>query len=278
MMRSLSRLEDGSVREGEQLRALRERLGYTLRDVEAASNKIAEKYNRPEFALSLSRLSDLETKAIVPSIHKFYSLAVIYGEDVRDLMAIYGVQVDNAADDVSLVNKQKTQLVRTPNFSRQLMAPTRIDPAFDLNTTTTLGRMVMKWGVVPVSYLHRFTDRRFTYAFVGLVDRTMYPMILPGSFVQVDESKRRVEEGNWPSEYERPIYLVETREGYICSWCDRSGPLLTLIPHPLSRQKARTLRIGMEVEIVGQVVGIAMRLEYGAASAGPVVHTEDTDE
>jgi hypothetical protein len=50
-----------------------------------------------------------------------------------------------------------------------------------------------------------------------------------------------------------------------------------LIPHPLSRQKARTLRVGMEVEIVGQVVGIAMRLEF-ASSAGLVAHTEDTDE
>jgi transcriptional regulator with XRE-family HTH domain len=265
------------VREGEQLRALREKLGLTLRDVEAASNKIAEKYNRSDFAISLSRLSDLETKAIVPTVHKFYSLAVIYGEDIRDLMAIYGVQTDNAADDVSLVERQNTQVIRTANFSRQLMAPTRIDPALDLTTTTTLHRMVMKWGVVPISFLHRFTDRRFTYAFVGLLDRTMYPMILPGSFVQVDETKRKIEEGNWPSEYERPIYLVETREGYMCSWCDKNGPLLTLIPHPLSRQKARTLRVGIEVEIVGQVVGIAMRLEYGA-STGRVEHTTELDE
>ena len=36
---------------------------------------------------------------------------------------------------------------------------------------------------------------------------------------QVDETKNKVAEGMWRSEFERPIYFVEMRDGYTCCWC-----------------------------------------------------------
>ena len=89
----------------------------------------------------------------------------------------------------------------------------------------------------------------------------MYPLIMPGSFVQIDESKRKVAEGGWRSEYERPIYLVETRQGHTCCWCELNGSMLTLKPHPMSPAKTRILRDGIDAEVIGQVVGVAMRLD-----------------
>ena len=53
-------------------------------------------------------------------------------------------------------------------------------------------------------------------------------------FPQVDESRNKVEPGMWCLEYERPIYFIETREGYTCSWCDLKGDQIILQPHPLS--------------------------------------------
>ena len=47
----------------------------------------------------------------------------------------------------------------------------------------------------------------------------MFPILPPGSFIQVDEARNKVVEGAWRSEYERPIYFVETRDGHTCSWC-----------------------------------------------------------
>lgn len=43
---------------------LRERLGLTMRDVESASAKIAEKRDNDEFFIPPSRLSDMETKGV----------------------------------------------------------------------------------------------------------------------------------------------------------------------------------------------------------------------
>jgi hypothetical protein len=76
----------------------------------------------------------------------------------------------------------------------------------------------------------------------------------------VDESRSEVVQGIWRSEYERPIYFVETREGYTCSWCSLKGDHIILQPHPLSPVAVRVLRHPQEAEVVGQVVGIALKL------------------
>ena len=88
----------------------------------------------------------------------------------------------------------------------------------------------------------------------------MYPILQPGTFVQVDESKRVVVEHQWRSEYERPIYFVETREGFTCCWCSSRLNSLVLQPHPLSPTPVRILKHPQEAEVIGQVVGVAMRV------------------
>jgi len=64
----------------------------------------------------------------------------------------------------------------------------------------------------------------------------------------------------WRSEYERPIYFVETREGHVCSWCTLKGDHIVLQPHPLSPVAIRVMKHPQEAEIVGQVVGIALKI------------------
>ena len=88
----------------------------------------------------------------------------------------------------------------------------------------------------------------------------MYPLLLPGSFLQVDESRDQVLQGVWRSEYERPIYFVETRQGFTCCWCALDGDQITLQPHPLSPVPVRVVRHPQDAEVIGQVVGVAMRL------------------
>lgn len=98
------------------------------------------------------------------------------------------------------------------------------------------------------------------YGYIGTEDRTMYPLIMPGSIVQIDEQKKRIALGQWQNEFERPIYFLETHDGYTCCWCTRQAGVLILQPHPRSTEPARILRLGQDVEVIGQVVGIAMRL------------------
>jgi hypothetical protein len=120
--------------------------------------------------------------------------------------------------------------------------------------------MIEEWGTVPLAYLEKLSKTDFTYGYIGSEDLTMYPILPPGSFIQVDESKSRVIEGVWRSEYERPIYFVETREEHICCWCTLNKEMIILQPHPLSPVSPRVLHYPQDAEVIGQVVGVAMKL------------------
>jgi transcriptional regulator with XRE-family HTH domain len=245
---------------GKSLRTLREKLGLTMRDVESFSNRIAEKYRNEEFSIPPSRLSDIESKGILPNIYRLYALSVIYRRDLRELMSWYGVDMNNMAADLGMVSPPKSHVSDALLGLANVQVPTRIDPGFDERHTTNLGRMVEQWGLVPLAYLAQLATSDFTYGYIGMQDFTMYPILPPGSFIQVDESKNRVQEGSWRSEYERPIYFVETREGHTCCWCSMRREEIILQPHPLSPVPVRMLRHPQEAEVLGQVVGVAMKL------------------
>jgi len=245
---------------GQNLRALREKLGLTMRDVETASARLAGKHHNEEFAIPPSRLSDIETKGIVPSIYRVYSLAVIYRNDARELLSWYGVDFNRTAPDLGLASPPKSHVSDALASISSVQIPLRLDPSFNLARTTNLGRMVEQWGLVPLAYLSQFMEHEYTYGYIGSEDFTMYPILPPGTFVQVDESKNRVIEGVWRSEYERPIYFIETRDGHTCSWCAVERENIILQPHPLSPVPVRLLKHPKEAEIIGQVIGVAMRL------------------
>jgi len=90
----------------------------------------------------------------------------------------------------------------------------------------------------------------------------MYPLLLPGSFVQIDETENQIKNEGWRSEYERPIFFVETRDGYVCCWCTAlDSHQIMLQPHPLSPVAPRVLKHPQEAEVIGKVVAVAMRLD-----------------
>jgi transcriptional regulator with XRE-family HTH domain len=245
---------------GLNLRGIRERLGLTMREVESASVLIAERHGNDEFSVSPSRLSDIETKGLVPSIFRMYSLAIIYRCDFREVLAWYGIDLSLSAADLHLSHPPRSHLAETLLGVPTVSIPMRLDPAFDPRRSANLSRMVEKWGMVPLACLANLSRDKFIYGYVGSEDLTMYPLLPPGTFLQVDESRNKVVQGMWRSELERPIYFVETRQGYTCCWCSLKGEQITLQSHPLSPVPARVLRHPQEAEVVGQIVGVALKL------------------
>jgi transcriptional regulator with XRE-family HTH domain len=245
---------------GKKLRELREHMGHTLRDVELASTSLAESRGIEEFIINPSRLSDIETKGVIPSIYRLYVLSVIYRADFTELLKLYGVDLSFTAADFSICTPAKTHRIEIAEGRGNVQIPAKLDPGFDVGRTTDLGRMIESWGTIPMQYLQELSKKKYIYAYIGLEDLTMYPLLLPGSFIQVDEDRSRAEEKKWRSELERPIYFVETREGHVCCWCSVRRGEIVLQSHPLSPVPARILKHPQEAEILGQVVGVAMRL------------------
>jgi transcriptional regulator with XRE-family HTH domain len=262
---------------GKKLRELREQLALTLRDVELASTALAESRGIEEFTINPSRLSDIETKGVVPSIYRLYVMSVIYRADFTDLLKFYGVDLGSTAADFSICKPSKTHRLDILTGRGSVQVPVKLDPGFDIRRSTDLGRMIENWGVVPMQFLHDLSKKKYTYAYIGTEDLTMYPLLLPGSFVQVDEDRSRVEEGKWRSEFERPIYFVETREGHVCCWCSVRRGEIVLQSHPLSPVPPRILKHPQEAEVLGQVVGVAMRLVEWYAPEDPGLQSNSAE-
>lgn len=263
---------------GQQLRSLREALGYTMRDVAAGGLQVARRLGNEEFAIPPSRLSDIETKGVVPSIFRLYTLAVIYRCNYRELLSWFGVDLNNFHADLISATPNRSHLSHVLDGVTEARIPVRLDPRFTLSKTTNIGRIIERWGVVPLTYLSALADDQYTYGYIGAEDFTMHPILPPGSFVQVDEAKNRVVEGVWRSEFERPIYFVETRDGFVCSWCQVSRDRILLQSHPLSPVPVRTFKHPQEAEVIGQVVGVALRLVGWPVLGSPPEQQESVEE
>ncbi|PWU04417.1 MAG: hypothetical protein C5B51_16875 [Terriglobia bacterium] len=257
-------------RAGERLKQLRSRLGLTTREVAERSRKIAEAEGNEEFSVSHARLIQIENNESTPSIYKLFTLSAVYGCPFTDLCSYY-FDLGGIAKHQLTMGMGNTRLASfdLPDEARALTFPVRFDPGFKVEKTNLLSRMVEVWGEVPVGVLRSLNIRKVRYGFIGLDDYTMYPLLRPGSFVQIDEQQKPEAHGVSRSEHERPIWFLELRTGYICSWCEVQRDRIVSIPHPLSPCRTREFAYPNEVEIVGRVTAVAARLVNVPDSAPP---------
>jgi transcriptional regulator with XRE-family HTH domain len=250
------------MRAGEQLKELRNKLGITTRDVEEFSRKIAEEELNEDFYISNAWLTQIENTGSIPGIHKLFSLSVIYQTNYNDLLALFGIDLSEIAKHQLSTRLEKTHLanLQVSDVNRSVTFPVRFDSGFTVERSNLLSRMVEVWGEVPISLIQCLDVRHSLYGYIGLKDFMLYPLLRPGSFVQIDDERNQVQPGPWKSELDRPIYFVELRDGYACSWCELHGNRLMLVPHPLSPCSIRQFAYPDEAEIVGQVTAVAMRL------------------
>ena len=248
---------------GEELKEIRTRLGITTRDVAERSEKIAEQEKNTEFLISSSWLSQLETHPkTLPGVHKLFTLACVYHVTHASLLELYGMGPQKIAVYQDQMPIQKTHLIPVAASEEQTTVelPLRFDSGLNLNKTNLLSRMIETWGQVPLEVLRRLDLRHRSYAFIGLDDYSMYPLLRPGSFVQIDPDVRTPQSGTFRTEFDRPIYFIDLRTEYACSWCELYEGKLLLVPHPLSPCKHRLFAFRKEAEIIGQVTGVAMRI------------------
>lgn len=246
----------------EQLKEYRNRLGITQRDVEEFSRKIAESEENEDYYISNAWLTHIENKEATPSIYKLYSLSAIYRIKFTDLLLMFGVDLDKLNKHQLAAPLQKTHLADLEVYDkdRAVSFPVRFDRGFKPEKTNLLSRMIEIWGEVPIALIQHLNLRNSLYGYIGLDDFTLYPLLRPGSFVQIDDRQDRVHASAWRTEFDRPIYFVELRDGYACSWCEMHGNQLTLVPHPLSGCSIRQFPHPTEAEILGRVTAVAMRI------------------
>jgi transcriptional regulator with XRE-family HTH domain len=259
------------ARAGAKLRSIRLRLGLSLREVERRSLKTVADRENKDFYLSRATLTDVEMGKYIPRSFKFVTIGEIYGLTIAEIQKLYGIEPSAITKERPVFWPPKTQLLLGPGEDpgRLRSTDTKLVEKTDLIT-----QLVDIWGDVPVPLLRHLELRPCLFGYIGASDRTMAPLLPPGTFVQIDPKQTRVQDSPMQtevgqSEFARPIYFLDLRTGYACGWCQLKDGVLTLIPHPLSGEPTRTFRHPNEAEVVGLVVFIARSVAQFRPPAPP---------
>jgi transcriptional regulator with XRE-family HTH domain len=247
---------------GARLKQIRMRLGISTREAALYSKAIATAEGSSEFSLSGPWLTQIENDPTsLPSMYKLFTLASIYGLSYAQTVALYGVDVRKVRTYHARFPIARTHLAEfdereTP---QSFEVPIRFDAGLNLSHTNLLTRMIEAWGTVPLTFIQRFDLRHRLYGFVGFKDYRLYPLLRPGSFVEIDPEVKHLRQQPLKTEFDRPIYFVDLRNEYACSWCELTTSKLALLAHPLSPVKIRVLD-PRDAEVLGQVTAVAMRI------------------
>jgi transcriptional regulator with XRE-family HTH domain len=244
---------------GRRLRAERERLRLSPRDVERMSQAIALKRNDSDYYISHTWVADVEAGKFKPKLYKLHSLSLIYQRSLDEILAFFGLDVRQVGQEQGLVDLPRTCLVPSPAIAvnETITAPLGLRDKVGLEQTNLVSRMFERWGEVPIGLLQKMDWRSSLYGYIGMEDYTLYLYIRPGSLVQIDARQTKITK-DWQNEFDRPIYFVDLRDTYMCSWCEVDGSQLVLIPSPQSRRPSRHVRYPGDADVVGRVTGVTM--------------------
>jgi transcriptional regulator with XRE-family HTH domain len=225
---------------GAKLRAVRMKWGLTLREVEERSLRIAQDRDNPSCRISASWLNRVEREGRGLSAIKLIVLAVIYSISPEQLLVYCPSAAKNSLNRNCPLGPNTTLLLTDGPLEEHARSwlPDSIagEPIPDLTTLLS-----------PVG-----------------------PMIRPGSIVLINTLRRSIaHRRDWTNEFDRPIYFLLTHAGYFCGWCelDKNTEWLTLVPHSLSYATAQRWRYRKEVEVIGRVAAVLMRLEEPSSAA-----------
>ena len=133
--------------------------------------------------------------------------------------------------------------------------------------TSAMYRILSTWSDVPIPLMLDVDWDRGPLVLIGLSDRMMWPLLPPGSLLQLDQKVRTVASGSWP-EFERPIYLIEYRNTFYCCHAQRRGETLRLISHEESQSPPSISVPFKEAKVRGQVTPIFRPLATRGSAAG----------
>lgn len=262
-----------------RLKAERERLSLSIRDVSLMTRDIANQRNNADYYIAHSTLADIENAKQMPSICKLYSLSVIYRRHFDELAAWCGIPITETGKEHRTLAFPRTYLLGSPpeDTARVILTASELRQKLRSEPTNLVSRMLDVWrGQFPPTLLQYLDWDKNLYGYVGVRDCTLFPHVRPGSFVQIDPRQKRILPLGWHGEHDRPVYFFELRDSYVCSWCELHDNDLILVPSRESGRQARHVRYPNDVTIVGRVTAVSMRIADVTGNEAIVSGTHQT--
>ncbi len=236
---------------GGKLRATRLAWKLTLREVEQRSLRLAQQWGNPSYRISASWLDRVERENRGLSATKLIVLATVYSLTAEQMLALC------PPAGMGFTASEESS---GPNATLMAEGPLEAQAKIWLPDHLVTDTPPEATALLPPA--ENGVPSHYRRAIIGRQDRTLEPMIRAGSVVLIDTQKRVIAgRREWNHEFDRPIYFLMTREGYVAGFCelDRETDWLTVIPHALSFEVNRRWRLKREIEVVGTVVAAMVR-------------------
>jgi hypothetical protein len=238
---------------GAKLRTIRNQWGLSLLDVEERSSRLAQQWGSSAYQISASWLGRVEREDHELSATKVLVLAAIYNIPSGEMLGY--------CQPESAVLRRFHQLAG-PNATLLLDEGPLGEQARDLLPDNFSSDPIPEETTLLPSAAGLETSP-YRRGIIGYRDQMLDPMIRGGSIVLIDLQRTSITSRKQIShEFDRPIYFLLTRSGYVCGWCelDKDSVWLTLIPHPFSRARSQRFKYREEIDVIGQVVAVFMRV------------------
>lgn len=243
---------------GNQLRIVRERLGFTLREVAAHTRETAVERGSPKYQISVSWLRRIESNPEHEiSALRLIALLDLYKITLAELLGVdQTLEIGDGAGGV------------IPNIARTTLLVTgavEVNARLALPDDSHLVVPPMKTEMHREALPQR--NARFLRAIIGKQRNYLDPIVPAGTLVLVDTHRRSLMlKINIEAEIQRPMFLIELRDGHICCWCelvDRDESRIVILPHPCTRLRAVQLRLGRDAAVRGQIVAVRIPTVFG---------------
>jgi len=134
-------------------------------------------------------------------------------------------------------------------------------------------RLLNVWSEVPLLLMLDVDWDRGPLVLIGQSDRMMWPLLPPGSLLQLNSKVRTIADGVW-TEFDRPIYLIEVKGRFCCCHAQRRGETLRLISHSESTERPSISVPFKEARVRGRLNPIFRPLATRGNLAGRAVYRQ----
>jgi hypothetical protein len=235
---------------GEEMRSRLQQLHIGVRRVDECSRQDASKQHNGALHISRYRLRELQQNPDDITVAEIAELAKLCHTSFKDLLSLYLSYYPRLLGD----SDQPPSTHLLPNQACEWLE----SPGSPCDETALLPSSQNHYKFHGSAAMWA-SGSQYIYGRIGLNDRTMWPLLPPGSIVRVNTRQKTVmRHGSWHNDYDRPIYFLEIRDGFACGWCDLYDRQLIITPHSLSPASPRSFALGREVEVRGRVMGYAV--------------------
>lgn len=254
-------LEQVSRSPGVLVRRARRRSGLTLREASLLSRRVSQFLDDEQYAIAQSTLSEYEVQNAPPRhLEKVITLCLIYGFPLIDVAAASGTAPEDLGRSVIppefLPTSDTTTAPRSQSFSS------------DRGELGAASSVLRRFGEIPWFLRSSLADLsgiprpslRDCFWLDGI--HPFLPAHTQGSMLAL-VNRRKKKPLRLPAvpSWQQPAYVLLLRSGqYLCACCSLDGETLALYPESEGTRGPEQLRLGKDVEVIGQIVALARRI------------------